>query len=730
MGLFKTSQQTYVASSLTDLYRTDYSGGKNEKEETWQQRVRWFIENIGFVNYSLNYKSTLVALCPLEPTHLDGTPLDNSWLNGLVVNWADSLEDEMYRRTFQRSSVGEYWNCYTTQGWLSATTPQLYPAQKEYDLNHRYHYVLLRPNDNPQPSWLADPKNALPLIAIQPIRHVRPGTIYSREATSDIRPTLRELELYVLLTQGIINDRKSLSQWAKVVYLGEDDGKWRQDPNFAKNGVPPLIRDFMLLNKDRDAEAPAPTYPTMGPQKPERVDLAAPIDPELIPLLDYLVASFARAVNMPVRMITGESGNDWSDAEDYRRMINTCVKPDAIAVANDITDTIWRPLLKKLIRQNPKLKQKMDVIPDLVKLTPNFEPITAVKLTAQDAIQLLTTRVINFDYTRQVLDIPNTAKFELPAELSENEAIEQALTRATRNRAGSGDAKNEPVQAYQQLALESHTAAIEPNSYKEIKGRKLDDSLARLEWKLWGELNGILASETKNMADRIGRKIIRRLSDAKTASAKTQLETLRDTIAADIPFVADKTVLAAAGIDLDQTVKEERHNLEEAIVASIMAANVSRSNLMRHDMPDNSRKAASVGSYAIMLWLLNHKKLGDEEANFYVPSDITPDILAAAGGADVSQGRVLRTQDGAVLKDGRSYIPGFAVGLEVQNLLKERGKSVRYRWLHDHPKTDFPPHLALNGITFNESERLTATGGMHPGDHRGCLCSIVLEIGE
>lgn len=730
-----SSSDTYVAASIREMYNT-YLNGRTEKEEPWQTKVRWFDnEGPGYVGFSLDLKAVLSSLATVEVTKLDGTPVDNDWIAKSFrgIRWATTLEDNIHARVRSRASVGEYWNCYTTRGWITASTPQLYPAQKNGYGDYEYKYILLRPHDKPSESFLGNSDNALPLLRT-PERCINPGNTFSGEATSALRRTLRELECYTLLMQGIINDRKSLAQWAKIAYLGEDDGKWRQDPNFSKSGVPPIIKDFMLLGKDRDLDSPSQIYPTMGPARPEIIDLASPIDPHLIPLLEYLTASFARSVNMPVRAITGEAGNDWSDYQMWESLVTMGIKPDLQAVLDEITVNIWRPGIKKLKELRPDLP--LDVSPDLLKLSANLEDVSRVRSNPNEVIQLLTSRVINFDQARKMLNIPDTGKFEFPSELSENEAIEQLINKATRARTGISDKGTEPVQAsapaFEQLSLQApKTAAIEKNTYKEVKGYRLDDKLNRLELKTWGELNGLLTSEIRSMADRIGKKVVRQLASAKTASAKTQLASFNDLEARRIPFEVDKVILAANGIDLEQTVKEERHLLEQAVIVLFTAANEARNNLLKTDLPDKAAVAASVASYSVMSYLLGHKKLGDDETEIsFVPSYIGPDVLAAAGGAEVQGGQVLRTNDMLALKDGRSYIPGFAVGVNVQDFLRRQGKEILWSFQHDHPKIAYPPHVALNGVQFTESTRTSALGGMHPLDHRGCCCYYALVVGE
>lgn len=737
MGLFRRTaslpQENYIATSIATIYPTATSG-KTAKEQSWQTKCRYFdTEGPGFVGFSLDLVALLASLADVVVVDQDGNAIDDNFVQGTAkgIRWATSLEENIFTHVRQHKLVGEKWIGYTTKGWVVAATPQLYPEKAPYT------HVLLRENATPKEEWLADTRNALPLLNV-PTRHINSSNTYSGEPTSEVRRTLRELELYTLLLQGIVNDQKSLSQWAKIVYLGEDDNKWRQDPKHSSQGVPPRIKDFYTLGKGREFDTPSQAYPYMAEQAPQVIHLATPIDSQLIPLLDYLTKSYARATNVPARMLSDGSGNHDYQYLEWDNLIKIGVQPPLETALRDITEVIWRPAIKKL-KESGEIP--INIIPEQCYLAPNLEEIARSSISPQDLISLFNSGVTNLKQIRKILNIPEAGAFELPKEISENELREQSLNRAGRK--GSTPDNKADQDAPKQ-------AAIGPTTYRDVKGYGLDDKLNRLELRTWGELQGVLDTEVNNILNRVGRKIIRHLTDIKTASAKTILESFKDTPAELIPLQADRTFLAANGLQLDEEVEKERRHLEVAVIAIFAAANLSRTNILNNgvsqgkpgyvELPDYSRIAAEVASQSILEYIMSFKgyekaiaegtTFAGEQIVGRTPPWLARQILQAAGGADVAAGKVIQARDGAILYKNKPALGGYANGPVVQEALKEKGYDILWEWYHDHPKNPFPPHVALAGVQFRESEMTQVTGGMHPGDHVGCQCSFQIVIAD
>ena len=57
----------------------------------------------------------------------------------------------------------------------------------------------------------------------------------------------------------------------------------------------------------------APFYPMMSDVKPEAIDLTTSIDATILDTLNFLQQQIAVGLNIPARLLTGESGNHWSD---------------------------------------------------------------------------------------------------------------------------------------------------------------------------------------------------------------------------------------------------------------------------------------------------------------------------------------------------------------------------------------------------------------------------------
>ena len=76
--------------------------------------------------------------------------------------------------------------------------------------------------------------------------------------------------------------------------------------------------------------------------------------------------------------------------------------------------------------------------------------------------------------------------------------------------------------------------------------------------------------------------------------------------------------------------------------------------------------------------------------------------------------------------DGMALSPGI-----LDKLAREGRRVVQCRWRYgDAFRADpFPPHRALAGvftsITGDAGSGFDGFSGYHPGDHKGCLCSLV-----
>ncbi len=126
--------------------------------------------------------------------------------------------------------------------------------------------------------------------------------------------------------------------------------------------------------------------------------------------------------------------------------------------------------------------------------------------------------------------------------------------------------------------------------------------------------------------------------------------------------------------------------------------------------------------------------LGEHDPTLVVSPDLIREALAVAGGDAVES-----TIGGGLVRAGTSEPPGGLVtGAAIRDLVTQslRAQFDGHRWVYGDASaraTNFPPHLALDGVTFGtwDDPVLANTAGSwpgvshwHPGDHSGCLCNF------
>ena len=108
--------------------------------------------------------------------------------------------------------------------------------------------------------------------------------------------------------------------------------------------------------------------------------------------------------------------------------------------------------------------------------------------------------------------------------------------------------------------------------------------------------------------------------------------------------------------------------------------------------------------------------------------------MSAAAGARVDiAGRLVPSQSGMPSTvDGTPWqgTTGMALGHNsARNMKAQPGWRLSYVWEHGffgEPHRPFPPHLALDKMEFDDPA--SVPGGLYPGDHPFCRCSMVWSL--
>lgn len=760
-----------LASTPTRYSKDAFLAPTGEDESPWQAVIRQFDETgPGFVGATLDTKAMLVSMIDVDVTTLKGESIeeeyDSAYLPATVaaIPFYLGLEGSLYRAARLYESVGEYWNVPTDKGWVVAATPELckadakgMPSEQKRDGRTigKWTYVKLRAKSNKKNMFLYDEKgnmiydergrpevdhNFALRITGTPKRHNIPASVFLGDPTSPMRRAITFLSLYMSVLSHLQNDRESMAQWAKFVYFGKDDGAWKTVDELKKRGLPPAIADFLELGK-MDGRT-TKFFPIMNEAPPQLVDLAAPIDPQMVPLFQYLQRSFYDSMNMPTRSLADDPSNHWGDYLEWDKLVQLSVTPSAHKVLDDFTEDIWRPAIQRVIANNDKLPEDqqipLKVIPSQIKLWPNTQKIERSMANIPEIIKLWENGFISDEYARMMIKVPEWAKPDLPDGITMDTIREQVLTRRGRNEKGTSNVE------------EPQMASITMETVKNFRGSRnlVSEKLNRVELEAWANAQGILDTQLASVLDHLGRKIIRTFSDAKTASAKTELEKLKLVDIKEVVFQADRGVVAAQGTDLEEATNNHKAEITAAIIAMFMLLGYKRDDAVGGQISTPEEylavitAAGGLAAHNLVRFALSDlaRRGYSEDRNIKVPAYIIRDVLSAAGGASVVDNVLIRDRDGLIKKNNRQYIGGYATGPDVQDILK-RGTSwmepqvIMWEWWHDHPKNPFDPHVALNGENYTLASRsdmlqnvdnFPRSGMYYPGDHQGCLCQELI----
>jgi hypothetical protein len=278
--------------------------------------------------------------------------------------------------------------------------------------------------------------------------------------------------------------------------------------------------------------------------------------------------------------------------------------------------------------------------------------------------------------------------------------------------------------------------------------RPAGQRLGRLDARLLDRLTELADRTVARMVDRAGHRIVSVLSSEKSSDPR-RIQA-RDLIRhvpekSKVAAVLGRQRLAELSIDAEAQLETDLAEIEQRWEVWLREAQRSARRISTasldldereedafEERQDEHRRAAWPLFAAAILTAARAQLFSPVEpgAPRVAPGTVR-EALARAGGASPQV-----APNGAVTDPRTGGAVGLvATGEDVAELWGAHGQPWKgYRWVHDDPEREFPPHEALNGVEFTEYEsaELSTAGTdgewlgefFYPGDHAGCLCTL------
>ena len=280
--------------------------------------------------------------------------------------------------------------------------------------------------------------------------------------------------------------------------------------------------------------------------------------------------------------------------------------------------------------------------------------------------------------------------------------------------------------------------------------------LAAIDARLLDRITRLADQTVTRMVAQAGQRVLSTLAgdqrgDAQRIAARTLLRHVKDK--ARIPATLGASKLAELNIDAERLLEDEMEDAhaawEEEVKAAQKAGNrvalsallLAEPELEALDRKQEDRRNAAWPIFAAAVLasardaLFAPPPIPGEPGSPGLPRvqpGVVREALAKAGGSSATT----NPTTGAVTDPSTGGPVGLvATGEDMAELWGTHGQPwTGYIWTHDDPPTDFPDHLALDGVEFDtwESPELSTLGSdsewvgpyWFPGDHPGCACVV------
>lgn len=278
---------------------------------SWQQKAKYFDCNNSLLGYSLDMVASVASSANIfliaggkELTD----DISKSKLDSFTNRYGQSFQDIIFSAVRLLALFGEF-DLVKIDDDFGEDYVVLSTFQRDSQSGDTIKYRL---TENSQ-DFLTVAKDDVVRIV-----NSKTGTIW--EAYSTVERILPMLEIYDNLLNQLKTIAHSNTIFPKIGWFGPDDGLWRNNSDNSfddaglNNSVPPVIADAVQLSKQMMAgDKFAPFYPMMSDVKPEAIDLTTSIDATILDTLNFLQQQIAVGLNIPARLLNGDSGNHWSD---------------------------------------------------------------------------------------------------------------------------------------------------------------------------------------------------------------------------------------------------------------------------------------------------------------------------------------------------------------------------------------------------------------------------------
>lgn len=275
---------------------------------------------------------------------------------------------------------------------------------------------------------------------------------------------------------------------------------------------------------------------------------------------------------------------------------------------------------------------------------------------------------------------------------------------------------------------------------------KFADVLESADERLRGSLTLVAAQCAKRALRQLGKRAFKATADNSNLhglvmQASPDVNTPENALRVKGVLAATKDwqqVIMAEIQSARETVLEEidaTHKAADAAVAELAGVDVATVAAVTWDSRQKARQAASEvfskGMANILTGALKQASSGETSIPVipHVPPGLVTATVAASGGTPFAYTDEQPVPFPVLKPDTLSPVIGAAAGshtAQAANLLA--GASITgYEWRRSPSSPNpHPGHVAMSGVKFSRLDD-DILGGMHPGDHKGCSCSVRVQ---
>lgn len=605
------------------------------------------------------------------------------------------------------------------------------------------------------------------------LRIWRPHPQYSDLASSSLRPLLDEAELLLLLQAGDLAIARSRVVNSGLLYMDNtlDFGGDAGDPTGEEPSS--FVQEMVAegIAGITDPASPSAVFPLVvtgsGPlgDRITHVAMPRPLDEVSMRKAEWAVRRLAMGVDLPAELMLGMSDvNHWTAWQVDEATWKVHLEPTVMIIDEAYGHGYLRPRVAALDVWDPALLSRLTVWHDgTAVIVPPDRSTDAHRAYAEFALSTdayLTALGFN------EADRPDDD--ELARRLLIKAAIVLAQVTGTAPSAEDLRAGKIPVMpdgpaGVQVLSLTRAAAELTAGRTELTAAADAGDvpavrELDRLAERL-ADMDAGLLDRLQVAADAAARRVLDRAGNRVVSSARRSQDALaliRDVPTRRVPATLGRARVAGFGLAEQDLVADGLDDLRAefdrqvdavqadalAAVAAVLPEGVDLDvEAVRAEQAEDRQEAwgwLAAAMTAILTRALFDSgdagpSEGEVDVHALVPYGTLREAVARAGGAASGVGSrvAARGMDIAVDLAGR----GAALSVRLFNVLAAGGVvEAAIRWRYGvTPRATFPPHLALDGMTFTgrDDEGLRNTGRFpaaafyHPGDHAGCRCLMV-----